>query len=217
MSLITGLVSYWKLDGNSTDSAGANSGVDTAISYSNANGRINNGGGFNGSTSFITNGSATGLPSGSSSRTVILWIKTSVAADQEMLAYGTNTSGNFFALAYINQGTGRRFYFAGNAHDVDSGIDVGDGNWHQCAVTYDGTTIRTYVDAVAGGSAAEALSTSGTALFIGAQSAAVFNVNGSMDEIGIWNRVLTTSEISQLYNSGKGLQYPFNSGFFEFQ
>lgn len=30
-----------------------------------------------------------------------------------------------------------------------------------------------------------------------------------IDEVGIWSRVLTSSEAAQLYNSGAGLQYPF--------
>lgn len=30
-----------------------------------------------------------------------------------------------------------------------------------------------------------------------------------LDEIGIWNRILTTNEISELYNSGNGKFYPF--------
>jgi hypothetical protein len=34
--------------------------------------------------------------------------------------------------------------------------------------------------------------------------------NGSLDEIGIWNRALTTGEISTLYNSGSGKGYPFS-------
>jgi len=32
---------------------------------------------------------------------------------------------------------------------------------------------------------------------------------GIIDEVGIWNRALTSTEISELYNSGNGLQYPF--------
>jgi hypothetical protein len=35
------------------------------------------------------------------------------------------------------------------------------------------------------------------------------NFDGIIDEVGIWNRTLNSSEISYLYNSGIGLQYPF--------
>lgn len=33
--------------------------------------------------------------------------------------------------------------------------------------------------------------------------------NGSIDAFNVWNRVLTTTEITELYNSGNGKQYPF--------
>lgn len=33
--------------------------------------------------------------------------------------------------------------------------------------------------------------------------------NGDVDEVGLWDRVLTAAEITQLYNSGAGLPYPF--------
>ena len=34
-------------------------------------------------------------------------------------------------------------------------------------------------------------------------------LNGNMHDIGIWNRALSPQEISQLYNEGRGLSYPF--------
>ena len=32
--------------------------------------------------------------------------------------------------------------------------------------------------------------------------------NGMIDEVGIWNRILTATEVTELYNSGSGKQYP---------
>ena len=36
-------------------------------------------------------------------------------------------------------------------------------------------------------------------------------LNGSVDALTIWNKVLTNDEVSALYNSGNGQQYPFSS------
>lgn len=36
-----------------------------------------------------------------------------------------------------------------------------------------------------------------------------YEINGFIDELGIWNRTLTEGEISELYNSGNGATYPF--------
>ena len=43
-------------------------------------------------------------------------------------------------------------------------------------------------------------------------------VDGAMDEVGIWRRLLTTDEVTKLYNGGAGLTYPFgnNSNFLAF-
>src|SRR5262249_31508245 len=35
--------------------------------------------------------------------------------------------------------------------------------------------------------------------------------NGAIDEIGVWNRALTSTEITNLYNSGAGLAYPLTA------
>jgi len=37
-------------------------------------------------------------------------------------------------------------------------------------------------------------------------------MDGLVDEVGIWNKVLTSGEITDLYNSGSGLAYPFGEG-----
>jgi hypothetical protein len=36
-------------------------------------------------------------------------------------------------------------------------------------------------------------------------------MRGSIDEIGVWNRALTPDEITQLFNAGDGMKYPFNA------
>lgn len=38
----------------------------------------------------------------------------------------------------------------------------------------------------------------------------VVKADAVMDEVGIWNRTLTSSEVSELYNNGSGNQYPFS-------
>lgn len=48
-------------------------------------------------------------------------------------------------------------------------------------------------------------------LGIRAWSGAEEPYTGRIDEVGYWNRTLTGAEILQLYNSGVGWQYPFNS------
>lgn len=46
-------------------------------------------------------------------------------------------------------------------------------------------------------------------LNIGQRNDGSASFDGKIDEVGIWNRTLTSSEITELYNSGNGITYPF--------
>ena len=37
----------------------------------------------------------------------------------------------------------------------------------------------------------------------------VFGLSANLDEFGIWNRALSNTEITDLFNGGTGLSYPF--------
>src|SRR5262249_19231261 len=76
------VVDYWKLDGDSSDSVGGNNGSDSAITYSTANGVINEGAGFDGSSSQINVGN---MISGQVNFSGAAWIKTSSNADQRII------------------------------------------------------------------------------------------------------------------------------------
>src|SRR5690348_3864445 len=102
MSLNIGLVSYWKLDGNSTDSIDSNTGTDTAISYSAGNGLIIQGAGFNGSTSKIL------IPSQTVTNcTISFWVNFTVTGSNSSLV--TFSSAQTFSLGFSNNRGGAGF------------------------------------------------------------------------------------------------------------
>jgi hypothetical protein len=99
---------------------------------------------------------------------------------------------------------------------------LGTGAWHHVVVTLDvsaGSSAGTcYIDGSGGamtdyGSTPDTAIQSTTAAFcLGAYEDAGSGANftdGVLDEVGIWNRVLTSAEVTELYNGGTGLQYPF--------
>jgi hypothetical protein len=200
----SGLVSYYKLDANSNDSVGSNNGTDTAISYATA-GIIGNSATFNGTTSTIKVASFVGLPIGASARGVFVWIKTTSTALQFFFGYGSNVTGETFSLG-LNNG---KLYFGGfGTADFTGNISINDGNWHNVGVTYDGTTVKLYVDNVLDTSALRTLNTVATDLYIGSiNGTSIFT--GSLDELAIFSRAPSASEIFSLFNSGaaRALQY----------
>lgn len=87
---------------------------------------------------------------------------------------------------------------------ISSPNKYNDGQWHYAVVTYDGTTLRLYIDGLQVGT----LSTSGAVpdntgtqpLRIGANSQTQNSFfAGSVDEVRVWNKALSAQEVSDAY------------------
>lgn len=104
-------------------------------------------------------------------------------------------------------------YEAGNGADlfVISPNSYSDDNWHYCVLTYDGSIIRLYVDGVEVGtksSTAAPDSAGNQPLRIGANSLKTASnsynwlyFTGSIDEVRLWNRAITSQEVTDQYES----------------
>ena len=81
--------------------------------------------------------------------------------------------------------------------------------WIHVVGTYGDDNASIYINGVYNGSTDAMPSDpySGGNLYMGTRGDKYNYFNGSIDEVGIWNRVLTPSEISDLYNSGDGITY----------
>lgn len=82
--------------------------------------------------------------------------------------------------------------------------DLDDGNWHHLVGTYEGVKVHLYVDGTefgTGTSCTGNLKTDGT-FKIGADASNNIEFGGSIDEVAIWNRALSATEVTKLYNSG---------------
>jgi hypothetical protein len=79
------------------------------------------------------------------------------------------------------------------------------GQWHHIVGTYDGTTVKVYIDGVERGSAAGGgdLVASSYALNIGRSPYYTDRLfDGAIDEVAIFNRALTPSEVQSIYQHG---------------
>lgn len=92
---------------------------------------------------------------------------------------------------------------------VDDGVlvsntVVADGTWHHVAGTYDGNTLRLYVDGVLDASVAVGAKAIDVAadLFLGRNFAGTdFGLAGTLDEVMIYGRALSATEVFQTYLS----------------
>ena len=160
---------------------------------------------------------------GSNSRTIASWVKVdpNVGDGQNIhiVEWGTNSAGNRWSLRREQNNTngeqqgGIRTEIQTDFRTTASGgPSLNDDAWHHVATVFDnagGTKLEQvtmYVDGVAfdtseylDGSASVDIATSGTGpVLIGGSVLSDRRWNGWLDEVGIWSRPLTPTEIGQL-------------------
>lgn len=158
----------------------------------------------------------------SSGFTAEAWIKADVLATRNIFSqYGSSQeafslflkSGGIFEFTITTNGSTDLYFDTNNTA-------ITTGTWYHIAVTFDGTTMRAYVNGVASGTKAVSgtMFNSSAPIEIGARNNAHF-FDGSIDEVRFWNRALSVTEISnnmnkQVPNNANGLiaYYNMNQG-----
>ena len=169
-------------------------------------------GSFDGVNDYVQVLNSTGIPVGSSSRSVEAWFKTSSTARQVIFGYGSPGTNQEFGL-WINAGGASMTAWGwggGNDRSFTPASAVNDGAWHQVVITYDGTTLVLYVDGVALPSQTATRNTMIDAYGFGI--GAVINpgiagnsggfFNGSIDEVAFYTTVLDQATVTAHYQLG---------------
>lgn len=228
MALTTNLVAYWKLDessGNAADSVGSNTLTNSGVTY--GTGKINNGAVYDSSTDKleISDASQSGLDLSGDCSFSFWWKGTPQSHGTSSFIDKVSVTGdNRSYRLYFDNPSGSQtleadIYQNGTGTIVDafiSSCSLSDNTWYHLAFTWGASTKKGnwYVNGSALGELTGSAATSiynGTAPFRLGQARDSLNnsANGTLDEVGIWSRVLTSTEITELYNSGNGNQYPF--------
>ena len=208
------LISYWRMEGNSNDSKGTNNGTDTAITYSKANGKFGQGAGFNGTSSKIVIPDSANL-SALNSFTVVAWVNPTglTAADQYQIvtrdAGSPNREWQFCITpdaSHVNTMRVVAFSSPTTFSVVYSNTSLSNSSWQHAAFTYNGSNVIFYLNGLADGNPAcsQIITNTASTTDIGDQNGSGF-FKGNIDDVAIFNRVLTATEIFQLYLSGHGL------------
>lgn len=223
MSLLTSIVSYYKLDNAVTDSTGSFNGT-AGSSLSYTTGVINNAGVFDGTANgYFEHGalSSYSFIQNTAVFSISLWIKFGSLGTSMIFGGNTLTTleKGFFIQKLATNVLRCSLNRSVNGSPVitSDGPTIPDTNWHHLVITGDGTNIRFYLDTTltVGSSSVFALSSGDSSRLNrfgqGNFSSVVTPLTGNLDEIGIWSKTLNSTEVSQLYNSGVGLSYPFGS------
>lgn len=192
-----GLVGWWPFNGNANDESGnGNNGtVNGATLTSDRFGNANTAFSFDGVNDNI-NPLQNNLPFGSSARTASIWFQR-IGSGGCLLSYGSASTSNAYMIALgssiiSNQGWADDF-------PVYPSID---NNWHHLVCSFDGLNVTIYLDNVnLGNGSMPNWNTIAGSFYFGTR---VLNdmdfFNGNIDDIAIWNRALSTQEITDLYN-----------------
>lgn len=216
-----GGVAYYKLDessGNASDSInGKTLTASGTITY--GTGKINNGASATwNSTNFLSNSAILPTNIGSGDITLSCWFKKNgasiVDSTPTIINFGTiTTNGRIYLVATKTNGHASFYsYSSPNSTNVDSTTNICDNSWHLIVGTRSGTTMTIYVD---GSQVAQNTGTiraiNESQLHIGTITNVSYDNLGtaSIDEVAIFSRALSSTEVTALYNSGGGNQYPF--------
>lgn len=214
-----GLIAYYPFNGNANDVSTnkSNGTVFNAALTSDRFGNKDSAYSFNGKDSYI-NAFIPNIPQGNSPRTISGWFKTdNVFSDPNkfetcILNYGAveklkRLSLNIYSKGYLETVTGP--YFSSTEGFYVNNFNYANNDWYFFTLTYNGTKLSLYVNGQFVDEQALNLNTTAiNNLFrIGQRLPDIENeaFKGTIDDIGIWNRVLTPEEISAMYIPGEQL------------
>jgi hypothetical protein len=149
---------------------------------------------FNGTNQYVNMGNPSVLPTGTGARTICGWAKANSTTGLGVIAsFGAATTSE---AMYIGM-NGTSLVGGGFNNDLTAS-NIWDNNWHFIALTYDGTTANLYADGQLRASSAESWNLVHSACDIGAQVNGSNFWNGNIDDVRIYNRALTGTEIAHL-------------------
>jgi len=209
-------ISYWKLDGGgvsvASDSADSNHGtlVNGPVWTT---GKVSGALSFDGVDDYVEVADAANLDI-ASAITLEAWIK-----PDTMSGYETIVSKYYLQGYYLRVHESGEIHFTPGVEEIvtSPGL-IQSGSWYHVVGTYDGTTIKLYLNGVLIGSKSTAgpVRQNDYPLRIGDFPGGGLSFNGLIDEVAVYNRALLDSEVQKHYQNGlSGNGYRYGDGFMD--
>lgn len=216
-TLSNGLISYFDL-GSVVDSFGTSTLTNNGAVEFNG-GKFGNAadGGASNSDKWLSTANTMGVNGTAISVSAWVRVTTAPTSGNSMMLWGQENSGTkvFYTIRYNNNSGTLRLRFERGKESVgsesaDYNITLSTSTFTHLVLTYDTTNIRGYVNGIQVGTSTA--SGSGTSdVFNGFQvlnAPAYANYfSGLVDETAVYNRAITQTEITDLYNGGTGSFY----------
>ncbi len=221
MALSDNLVAYYSLE-DANDALGSNNLTNNAT-VTFTSGQVANAATLNGTSQYLSHASNATFQTGDIDFTVAAWVKaTSLAATIDIIAKWTVTGNHREYLLTYNQPTNRFRWFVSKDGTASVSVDAttfgapSTATYYFIAVWHD--SVANVIGIRVNGGGADTTNTSTGVV----SSTSVFGIGsrgdggatfwpGQIDEVGLWKRVLTSAEITDLYNGGSGRNYAYIS------
>ncbi|MBM2818296.1 MAG: Beta helix protein, partial [Parcubacteria group bacterium] len=201
--IATGLTAHWKMDETTgivaVDSTGTNTGAVSGATW--ATGKLNNALSFNGTSDYVNVGNGSSLNI-TGTISISVWVK----------RLGTSSGEGHIVSKWHPLGTyaltgasgNPNFYLTdGTSYPSARGTSLLLNTWHHIVSVYDGSSLKLYQDGVLKMTTTTSItprSSPSSNLFIGARSDGASNFLGLLDDIRIYSRALSATDITELYN-----------------
>ncbi len=214
-TLLNGLLAYWSLNQILNDSTSNGFNL-TAVNTTYSSGIISLGLKF----ALGANGYANNLSINAGQNwSISCWNNLSsfiVGTSQAIWGTGAvpNSPQTGDCTLYVDGDKIRVYNGASGTSDIVTTFVPQFNTWNHYVVTASPNAMSLYINNSLAGSMLTPLNNSFTGLsfcdFLGEGTFGNYPIDGSIDEAGVWNRELTATEISRLYNSGAAKAYPFS-------
>jgi len=222
MALTDNLISFFEFESGAilVDAVGAANNLTDVNTVTSVTGKVGNGSHFVSSSSqTLKHASNTSLQMGDIDFSIALWIKIVSAGGGVQQCFVSKWNGatdNREYMVEINDTTVAKaeFRVSNNGVAVKTAVttaSISSGTYGFVVAYHD--SVNNLIGVSLNGAAAQTAShttgvLAGSAEFrVGSLGTDAAFLNGDLDQVGIWKRVLSSAEITTLYNSGNGLSY----------
>ncbi len=204
---LNGLVTWLPFNGSVTEAISSTDSIlEGSTTYGVGAGGTDNGA-FTSNNSNMIRLSNPAVPANPNQVTISVWVK------------GVPSSSNYSYIFFrgVDSSIGNSLYWLGtrdntrygaSAHgdwsSIETGVDSGTSTWRNLVLTYDGARQNVYVDGQlkATSEVSPSKATGGSAYIGSGPNPGNRPFNGLIDDFRIYNRVLTETEVSNLYDIG---------------
>lgn len=198
INLQSGLVGWWKLDGNAIDSSssGDNGTINGAAATTDRNGGANGAMAFNSASNNYISLNNLSIPTDIS---VSAWVYSTNFTQQGMIVVKNPVNAEW---EFFFENNGKLVWNTSGGYSVSASCaHPSNSAWHHVVATQSGTTATIYIDG--------SQCFTGTKNAIGNASGEIdigrytggYYFNGSIDDVRIYNRAISANEVNALYQS----------------